>query len=90
MTAPLPAAYFHDESGAVRFWVQVPGSQPMGAILTKQALLYRFDAKADGSDAVAKYQQHRAEIDAAVLRRVATGSVEPVMVRENDLSPRPR
>jgi hypothetical protein len=85
----LPPPTFHDESGAVRFWVQVPGGQPIGAILTKPVLLYRFGAKADGSDAVATYQVHRAEIDAAVLARVASGSIEPVMLREHDLSKRP-
>jgi hypothetical protein len=74
----------------VRFWVAVPGSPPIGAILTRQALQYRFDAQADGSDAVALYEAHRSEIDAAVSRRVGSGSIEPVMVRENDLSPRSR
>jgi hypothetical protein len=48
----LPPPSFHQESGAVRFWVQVPEGQPIGAILTRQVLQYRFDAKPDGSDAV--------------------------------------
>jgi hypothetical protein len=87
----VPPPFFHPESGAVRFWVAVvPGGPPIGAILTRQALQYRFDAQADGSDAVALYEAHRSEIDAAVSRRVGSGSIEPVMVRENDLSPRPR
>jgi hypothetical protein len=86
----VPPPFFHPESGAVRFWVAVPGSPPIGAILTRQALQYRFDAQADGSDAVALYEAHRSEIDAAVSRRVGSGSIEPVMVRENDLSPRSR
>jgi Protein of unknown function (DUF1488) len=88
--AALPSPFFHQDSGAVRFWVQVPGGAPMGAMLTKQLLQYRFEAKPDGSDAVALYEKHRSDIDAAVLRRVADGSIEPVMLREHDLPPRPR
>jgi Protein of unknown function (DUF1488) len=88
--APLPAPFFHQDSETVRFWVQVPGGVPIGAILTKPLLHYRFDAKPDGSDAVAIYEKHRSDIDAAVLARVASGSIEPVMLREHDLPPRPR
>jgi Protein of unknown function (DUF1488) len=86
----LPSPFFHQDSGAVRFWVQVPGGAPIGAILTKQVLQYRFEAQPDGSDAVALYEAHRSEIDAAVLSRVRSGSIEPVMLREHDLPPRPR
>jgi Protein of unknown function (DUF1488) len=88
--APLPPPFFHQDSECVRFWVQVPGGVPIGAILTKPLLHYRFDAKPDGSDAVAIYEKHRSDIDAAVLTRVASGSIEPVMLREHDLPPRPR
>lgn len=87
-SAVLPAPFFHEDSGAVRLWVQVPGGGPIGAILSRQLLQHRFDAKPDGSDAVATYTAHRAEIDAAVLARVSSGSIEPVMLREHDL-PRP-
>jgi Protein of unknown function (DUF1488) len=90
VAAPLPAPFFHQDSEALRFWVQVPGGAPIGAMLTKQLLHYRFDAKADGSDAVALYERHRRDLDAAVLARVANGSIEPVMLREHDLPPRPR
>jgi hypothetical protein len=88
--AALPAPFFHQDSEALRFWVQVPGGVPIGAILTKPLLHYRFDAKPDGSDAVSIYEKHRGDIDAAVLARVANGSIEPVMLREHDLPPRPR
>jgi Protein of unknown function (DUF1488) len=88
--ATLPPPFFHQDSETVRFWVEVPGGAPIGAILTKQLLHYRFDAKPDGSDGVALYEKHRSDIDAAVLRRVASGSIEPVMLREHDLPPRPR
>jgi hypothetical protein len=86
----LPAPFFHQHSEALRFWVQVPGGVPMGAMLTKSLLHYRFDAQPDGSDAVSIYEKHRNDIDAAVLARVSNGSIEPVMLREHDLPPRPR
>lgn len=90
-SAALPLPFFHPDSGAVRFWVQVPGAVPIGAIVAKQVLHYRFGAQLDGSDAVATYETHRAEIDAAVLGRVGSGSIEPVMLREHDLpKPAPR
>jgi hypothetical protein len=87
---PLPLPFFHQDSGAVRLWVQVPGGVPIGAILSKQLLEYRYQAKPDGSDAVATYTAHRSEIDAAVLARVRSGSIEPVMLREHDLPPAAR
>ncbi len=87
---PLPVPFFHQDTEALRFWVQVPGGVPIGAMLTRQLLHYRFDAKPDGSNAVAIYEAHRSELDAAVLARVANGSIEPVMLREHDLPPRPR
>jgi hypothetical protein len=41
-----------------------------------------------GVDALTTYQHHRAEIEAAVLRRIATGSLEPVLLRESDFGAR--
>jgi hypothetical protein len=37
------------------------------------------------TDAVAAYHANRSEIDAVVMRRVAGGSIESVIVRENGL-----
>lgn len=86
----LPSPWLHPDSGAVRFWVALPEGKAVGAILSKQVLQYRFNAQSDGSDAVATYEANRGEIDAAVVGRVNAGSIEPVMLRENDLPPRPR
>ncbi len=80
----VPAAFFHEDSGALRLWVAMPSGPPIGAILSRQVLHYRFGARLDGSDALASYVSHRHEIDAAVVRRVGNGSIEPVMLREND------
>lgn len=79
--------FFHDESGTVRFWVQTEAGSLVGATISKETLHYRFRSQLDGSDAVATYTAHRDTIDAAVRRRVAAGSLEPVMLREFDVAP---
>jgi hypothetical protein len=79
-----PQAFFHEESGAVRFWVRTAAGGWMGAIARKQVLRFRFGAMESGDDALKVYQDHQHEIDATVLRRVAAGSIEPVILREAD------
>jgi hypothetical protein len=83
--AMLPAPFLHDESGAVRFWVLTDDGQQVGATISKQTLHYSFGADISGTDALATYTAHRDVIDAAVRRRVAAGSIEPVMLRERDV-----
>jgi Protein of unknown function (DUF1488) len=85
-----PAPFFHDASGALRFWVLTDAARFIGATITREALHFLFQGKASGEDAVATYLQHRREIDDAVLRRVAAGSIEPVMLREADMPQRRR
>ena len=80
--------YFHADSACVRFWVTV-GDQLVGASVGKAALHYRFMPQASDDDPLATYLAHAAEIDAVVRRRVAGGSIEPVMLREFDLRPMP-
>lgn len=79
--------FFHDESGTVRFWVQTENGDLVGATISKETLHYRFQGHLDGTDAVATYTAHRSAIDAAVRRRLAAGSLEPVMLREFDVAP---
>ncbi len=81
-----PSPFFHDDSGAVRFWVLTDSGSYVGATISKQTLHFRFRADLSGSDALATYTAHREEIDAAVRRRVARGSIEPVMLRESDVA----
>lgn len=81
----LPPPWLHPDTGAVWFWVALAAGGPMGAILSREVLRYRYSARADGSDALQLYEAHRGEIEAAVQRRVAAGSIEPVMLREHDL-----
>ncbi|MBU6259986.1 MAG: hypothetical protein KGL18_11160 [Burkholderiales bacterium] len=87
---PAPPPEFHDESGTLRFWVLAPDRAWVGASLAKSVLHYRFNGKFDGSDAVTVYAAHRPVLEAAVLKRVAAGSREPVMLREHDLPLPPR
>ena len=97
MTAPepsaLPAPYFHSDSDALRFWVLCDHGLNVGATISRQTLHFRFKGDMSGSDVLATYEAHRDEIDAAVRRRVAKGSREPVMLREFDVAvaalPRP-
>jgi Protein of unknown function (DUF1488) len=92
---PPPAPYeaspptFDLASGALRFWVDV-GGVAVGASMSKQALHYRLRGDANGNDAVAVYHAHRAELEAAVRRRLAAGSLEPILLRESDLPELPR
>lgn len=80
------SAFFHAESGAVRFWVQV-GDVMIGATIGKVTLHYRYEPQRNDDDALATYLAHADEIDAAVRRRVAAGSREPVMLRDWDVRP---
>jgi hypothetical protein len=84
MTSPSP--FFHEDSGAVRFWVQV-GDAFVGATIGKVTLHYRYEPRRTDDDALATYLAHADEIDAAVRRRVAAGSREPVMLRDWDVRP---
>jgi hypothetical protein len=81
-----PPAYFHDASGAVRFWVPMSDGGFVGASIRKETLHFRFQAAIDGADALATYTAHRDEIDDAVRRRVDKGSIEPVMLRDADVA----
>ena len=76
--------FFHEASGAVRFWVPINGTL-VGASIGKETLHYRYRPTATNDEPLATYQVHAQEIEAAVRRRVAGGSVEPVMLRDYDL-----
>jgi hypothetical protein len=86
---PPPAPFFHEDSGAVRFWVLADADHFVGASMSKEALHYRFQSGLAGSEALASYLLHQNEIDAAVRRRIASGSIEPVMLRERDMEKAP-
>jgi hypothetical protein len=59
--------------------------EPMGASVSRETLHYRYRPEAQGEDPLETYTLHASDLDAAVRRRVAKGSIEPVMLREFDL-----
>ena len=73
--------FFHEPSGAVRFWVLIDDLL-VGASIGKETLHYRYHPHRSDDDPLATYAANSAEIDAAVRRRVAAGSGEPVMLRD--------
>jgi hypothetical protein len=84
----IPAAYFHADSSAVRFWIEVAGL-PVGASVGQAVLHYRFQPGRQDDDPMTTYLAHSEEIHDAVRRRVAQGSIEPVILREHDLQALP-
>ncbi|HSI56032.1 MAG TPA: DUF1488 family protein [Ideonella sp.] len=78
------APFFHEASGTVRFWVQID-DQLVGASIRKETLHYRFQAHSNNDEPLATYTANSAEIDDAVKRRFAAGSIEPVMLRDPDV-----
>jgi len=68
----------------VRFWVPING-QLVGASIGRETLHHRFRSTARGEDPLETFTTYAGEITAAVERRVAQGSIEPVMLREYDL-----
>lgn len=81
-----PSPFFHDATGVVRFWVLNNGAF-VGATVAQESLRYHFRAGTSGADALAAYTAHRVQLDDAVRRRIAKGSVEPVMLRDADVAP---
>lgn len=78
------APFFHDSSGTVRFWVDVDGTL-WGASVSREALHHRYRSGAQGDDPLETFTANASDIEAAVRRRIAQGSREPVMLREYDL-----
>jgi hypothetical protein len=78
------APFFHEASGTVRFWVRV-GEELLGASVSREALHHRYRPGARDEDPLETFAQNVADIEAAVRRRLAQGSREPVMLREYDL-----
>ena len=68
----------------MRFWVLIDGAY-VGASVRGQSLHYHYHPRGTDDDALATYVTHAVEIDNVVRRRVAAGSIEPVMLREPDL-----
>lgn len=78
------APFFHESSDTVRFWVLVDGHW-IGASIGRAALHHRYRPNAQGEDPLETFRANVADIEAAVRRRLAQGSREPIMLREFDL-----
>ena len=76
--------FFHHESGTVRFWVPVNDAL-VGAMISKETLHYCYHPHGNGDDALETFSANEGALHDAVRRRVASGSLEPVMLREADL-----
>ena len=87
--AITPEPFLHLPSGTVRFWVPVDG-QFVGSSIRREILHYRYHATQTDDDPMVTYAANVAEIHAAVRRRVAKGSIEPVMLRDADIQAAPR
>lgn len=81
-----PAAYFHQDSETVRFWLPIADGSA-GASVRSAVLRYRFRPAGSSEEPAEIYACLAAGLGAAVQRRVAQGSIEPVMLREFDLRP---
>ena len=77
-------AYYHPDSGTIRFWVMVDDAL-IGASVRKEILHHCFTPTSRDEDPLQTYTAHMRSLEAAVRKRVASGSIEPVMLREFDL-----
>ena len=83
-TRGAPAAFYHQDSEAVRFWVPIADGF-VGARIRRAVLQYRFRPERSDEEPIETYGRHSAEPGAALQRRVAQGSIEPVIQRDFDL-----
>jgi len=81
-----PAAFYHQDSEAVRFWVPIADGF-VGASIRRAVLQYRFRPPGSEEEPLETYARNATELGTAVRRRVAQGSIEPVMLRDFDLPP---
>jgi hypothetical protein len=84
LTDPAVPPFFHESSGTVRFWVRID-SGLIGASVGAAALHHVYRPTAHDDNPVDTLRANLAAIEAVVRRRVAQGSIEPVMLREYDL-----
>lgn len=76
--------YFDDASGSVRFWVP-EGESGIGAIIGREILSYCFRDRVNEDSPLKIYAAHRDQIHASVMKRVAEGAREPVILKRHDL-----
>jgi hypothetical protein len=82
--AMTDSPFFHEGAREVRFSVIVDQAS-VWASIGQATLRYHFHPTAHEDDPMKTFMAHEIEIKAAVRRRVAAGSLQPVMLRESDL-----
>lgn len=87
----MHSPFFSERSDAVLFWVPIVGIS-VGASVGRETLRHRYAPLSVDEDPMTTFRAHCAALEEAVRRRVANGSIEPVMIRERDLEldPGPR
>lgn len=80
----MHSPFFSERSGAVLFWVPIAGIA-VGASVSQETLRRLYPPRSADDDPLATFLAHLAGMEEAVRRRVASGSIEPVMLRDNDL-----
>ncbi len=85
----MHSPFFSERSGAVLFWVPIAGIS-VGASVSRETLQRLYAPRVADDDPLTTFLSHLAGIEDAVRWRVATGSIEPVMLRESDLDRDPR
>ena len=78
-----PFRIFRETAHIVRFWVQVDG-RLVCAMVSDTSLRCCLAPAEPRKAALAIFGEHLAELDEMVRRRVAAGSVEPVMLQDSD------
>jgi len=78
--------YLHEASDCVRFQVPVSGGV-RSASVNRQALKNSFKSADPLADLLSIYYVHEPAIHQTVLRRLAQGALEPVMLRESNFPP---
>ena len=84
----MHSPFFSERSAAVLFWVPIAGIA-VGASVSRETLHRLFAPDAADDDPLVTFRSHHERLEDAVRRRVANGSIEPVMIAEHDLQPGP-
>jgi hypothetical protein len=81
--------FLHEGSRSIRFWVSIDGAL-VGASVSSETLRFSYAPQAPTQDPLVTFRANIAGLEEAVRRRVAKGSIEPVMLREFDLRVAPK
>lgn len=78
-----PFPIFHEAERTVRFWVPVNGAS-VCALVSDMALRCCFAPAEPHKAVLAVFDEHLAELDEIVCRKIAAGAVPPVVLHDSD------